>query len=152
LDSNLLAVEQSTCPPFGTIDTLYVAASNFTPPIVDVEYRIETYGHFGLLLDLVPVGYSIEGYSGTGIRVSFGGPLDASGKILVESVVGGWFCDCSEPIFPYITVQPHPDSGKIQATAWPDLIKVDAMGGFCVLCGTLPVESSTWGQIKALYR
>lgn len=152
LDSELLTIHRD-CPPFGTPDTLYVAASNFFESIVDIEYRIEAYGNFALLVDMLPSGFSAEGHSGSGIRVAFGGPIDASGTVLVQSVVGGWFCndDCGGgPLF--ITVQPHPESGKIQGTAWPDLTKIEATGGVNFLCGTTPVEATTWGRIKALYR
>lgn len=152
LDSELLTIHRD-CPPFGTPDTLYVAASNFIQPILDIEYRVETYGNFALLGDFFPNGSSGLGTSGTGIRVAFGGPIDASGTVLVQSIVGGWFCndDCGGgPLF--ITVQPHPESGKIQGTAWPDLTKIEATGGVNFLCGTVPVEPSTWGRIKALYR
>ena len=151
LDSELLTIHRD-CPGHGIPDTLYVAVSNFTQPILDIEYRVETYGNFALLGDFFPNGFSGLGTSGTGIRVAFGGPIDASGTVLVQSVVGGWFCSCSEINFPYFVVQPHPESGKVQATAWPDLTKIEATGGVNFLCGTVPVESSTWGRIKALYR
>ena len=152
LDAELQTIHRK-CPPFGTEDTLYVAASNFPWPIADIEYRVETYGNFAILEDLLPVGYSSDGYSATGIRVSFNGPVDASGTIVVQRILGGWFCnDCGGPTFPYIAVKPHPDSGKIQATRWPNLVKIEGTGGFNALCGDIAVESSTWGSIKALYR
>ena len=152
LDSELVTIDRH-CVAFGEIDTIYVAVSNFMQPIVDVEYRIETRGSFFLIQDLVPDGYTIDGYSGTGIRVSFGGAVAAFGKVLVEGVVGGWFCesDCSGGPG-IITVEPHPESGRVQATAWPDLVKIEATGGVNFLCGALPVEPTTWGSIKALYR
>ncbi len=78
--------------------------------------------------------------------------MDASGKLVVQRIWGAWFCANCGGSTAYITVQPHPDSGKIQATSWPDLMKIEARGGFNNLCGVLPVKSSTWGRIKALYR
>jgi len=51
-----------------------------------------------------------------------------------------------------VTVEPHPNSAKIQATSWPDLLKIEAAGGYNNMCGVLSVEPSTWGRIKALYR
>jgi len=152
LDSELLTIHRE-CAPLGTPDTLYVVASNFTQPILDIEYRIETYGNLLIAEDLLPEGFTGEGYSGSGIRVLFGTPLDASARIVVERLYVLWTCNnsCSgSPL--YLTVQPHPQSGRIQATRWPDLVKLDALGGFNSFCGVLPVTSSTWGQIKALYR
>jgi len=151
LDDELETIHRQ-CPPAGTLDTLYVVASNFSPPIIDVEYRIETYGNFGILLDLLPAGFTSDGFSGDGIRVSFGAPMDASGKFVVQRIWGAWFCANCGGSPAYLIVQPQPDSGKIQATSWPSLMKVEATGGFNDFCGVLPVKTSTWGQIKALYR
>lgn len=151
LDSELLMIH-SVCGTYNTIDTLYVVASNFTPPIVDIEYRIDTHGNFLIVQDLLPNGYISDGYSWSGIRLSFGGPVDASAKVVVERIVGVWTCESCSGGVVYFQVEPHPDTGKIQATGWPDLMKIEATGGPNDLCGALPVEPSTWGRIKALYR
>lgn len=147
-------VVHRTCPPGGTADTLYVVASGFSSPITDIEYSINLYGNFVFIQDLIPTGFSGIGYSGVGIRVDFGGPTNASGNLLVQSIFGFWNCqpcDCCG-FGPFIVVEPHDGSGKIQATRWPDLIKAEAAGGVNALCGVLPTEPTTWGRIKALYR
>jgi len=142
-----------TCPPSGTIDTLYVVASGFTSPITDIEYSVNLYGNFAFVQDLIPPGFSGTGYSGVGMRVDFGGPTNVVGKVLVQRIFGYWSCQpCGGGFIPFIVVEPHNESGKIQATRWPDLAKIEADGGINPLCGVLPVASSTWGRIKALYR
>lgn len=153
LDSQFHVVHR-TCPPSGTVDTLYVVASGFSSPITDIEYSINLFGNFAFIQDLIPTGFSGIGYSGTGMRVSFGGPTNASGNLLVQSIWGFWNCQpCGGGAFiPFIVVEPHNESGKIQATQWPDLAKVEADGGVNSLCGVLPTEPTTWGRIKALYR
>lgn len=109
-------------------------------------------GNLLIVQDLLPNGYTGDGYSWDGIRVSFGGPVDASAKLLVERIVVIWTCESCSGGVVFFTVEPHPDTGKIQATGWPDLMKIEATGGSNDLCGVLPVEPSTWGRIKALYR
>ncbi len=151
LDGELETIHRE-CPPTATLDTLYVVASGFITPIIDIEYRIDTFGNFGILQDFFPTGFTNEGFSGDGIRVSFGSSKDASGKLLVQRIWGAWFCASCGGSAAYIIVQPHPISGKVQGTGWPDLTKIEATGGFNNLCVVLPVESSTWGRIKALYR
>jgi hypothetical protein len=141
------------CPPVTTIDTLYVVASGFTSPITDIEYSVNLYGNFVFFQDLIPAGFSGTGYSGVGMRVDFGGPINVVGKVLVQRIFGAWSCQpCGGGFIPFIVVEPHNVSGKIQATRWPDLAKIEADGGINPLCGVLPVASSTWGSIKALYR
>jgi hypothetical protein len=145
-------ITDAVCPGFGLVDTLYVVASNFSVPIVDVEYQILGFGSFSPLFDILPSGFTATGFSGAGINVSFGGPADATGLFLVERIGGGWFCaDCTGPILT-LSVVPHPDSGKIQATAWPTLSKIEAAGGINILCTSIPVRETTWGKVKALFR
>ena len=153
LDSQFQVVHR-TCPPDGTLDTLYVVASGFTSPITDIEYSVNLFGNFIFVQDLVATGFSGTGYSGVGIRVDFGGPTNAHGNLLVQRIHGFWTCQpCGGGGFwPFIVVEPHNESGKIQATRWPDLTKVEAAGGVNSLCGVLPTEPTTWGRIKALYR
>jgi len=153
LDSQFHVVHR-TCPPGGTVDTLYVVASGFSSPITDIEYSINTWGNFGIVQDLVRPGFSGTGFSGIGIHVDFGGPANASGNLLVQRILGFWDCKpCGGGGWvTFIVVEPHNESGKIQATKWPDLTKVEALGGVNSLCGVLPTQPTTWGRIKALYR
>jgi len=58
---------------------------------VNVEYRIDTHGNFLILEDILPLGFASEGSSASGIRVSFGAPVDASGKLVVQRICGFGF-------------------------------------------------------------
>ena len=133
----------------GTVlDTLYVVATDFGN-ILDLEYSIE--GPLLFLADLLPEGYSASGVSFGGIIVTFPGPVPFTSERLVHRVWFAWGCTGCQPWS--IFVQPHPASGKIQGTRWPDLVKVEGVGSSNLLCYlTVPTESETWGGVKALYR
>ena len=153
LDKNLTQTDRHDgCPPPATIDTVYVVASGFSSPITDIEYRIDAYANFEFAVELFPSGFSGLGLTAEGVKVSFGAAIDASDKVVIETIIGLWFCGCGTPSFPYIEVLPHPASGKIQATRHSDMAKIEAAGGYNALCGLLPVEPSTWGKLKAMYR
>ena len=153
LNENLTQIHRhGNCPPFATIDTVYVVASGFSSPITDIEYRIDAYANFEFAVEQFPSGFSGLGLTAEGVKVSFGAAIDASDKVVVETIIGLWYCECGAPGFPYIEVLPHPASGKIQATRYPDTAKIEAVGGYNSLCGVLPTEQSTWGRVKALYR
>lgn len=153
LDENLTVTNpHSGCPPFGTVDTLYVVASGFATLISDIEYSIDAHANFDFALEQFPPGFTGVGLTAEGVAISFGGPINASAKVIVETIVGLWYCDCGSLKFPYITVGPHSGSGKIQASRWPDMMKIEATGGYNSLCPVLPTEPSSWGRIKALYR
>jgi len=147
-----LQVSMMECPGF-VFDTLYVVASGFDTQIVDVEYVISLNGHLDWYADLLPPTYTAVGISVTGIVVSFPEPVDANGPFLIQRIIAQWICvGCPQPGIPFIAVEPHPTSGKVQATRWPDMTKVEAEGIVNLLCPVLPVEKTTWGQVKALYR
>jgi hypothetical protein len=64
-----------------------------------------------------------------------------------------------------ICVDSHPETGYLRAISWPNMVPVYPMSHRAILCiATLPpyppcpisppvpVEETTWGQVKALYR
>ena len=135
------------------LDTLYVVANGFDAQIVDIEYLIYLNVYLLWIADLIEPTYTATGTSVAGIVVSFPAPVDATGPFLIQRILFEWLCDgCPHDGIPYIQVRPHPISGKVQATRWPDLVKIEAAGMTNVLCGVIPVEETTWGQVKALYR
>jgi hypothetical protein len=69
-------------------------ASGFSSPITNIEYSINAYGNFDFLLEQFPPGFSGVGLTAEGVTVSFGGAIDASSKVVIETIVGAWFCGC----------------------------------------------------------
>jgi hypothetical protein len=150
-----LQVKHRRCPdaqPGTILDTLYIVAHNFNAQIIDIEYLFHTYGNMAYAGDLLPAGYTAIGFSVDGIVVSFPAPVYAGSTLLIQGVMFWWTCrGCPYPDY-LIWIEPHPMSGKVQATRWPDLGKIEGMGRYSWLCPVVPVEQKTWGGIKALYR
>jgi hypothetical protein len=134
---------------------MYVVAGNFNMAMSSIEYSVELDPAFlGFLGDIIDIGVA-EGWSPSGVRISYDPPLDAAGTVVVEGVFVIWVWSqggCPNVNIP-VRVLPHPSSGKIQAVRWPDLTAVEAVGRSATICpeASIPVEDTTWGTIKGLY-
>jgi hypothetical protein len=153
-DEQLQVPHRDNCGAILTFDTLYVVASSFNAQIVDIEYLVDvsSWGAMWWIVDLIQPTYTATGESYAGIRVAFPSPVDATGAFLIQRIMVYWMCDCSGVELHYVMVLPHPISGKVQATRWPDMTKIEGQGLAGVICPVLPVEETTWGSIKALYQ
>jgi hypothetical protein len=138
--------------PGSHIDSLYVVAHNFNMSMSSIEYRIDYSPQLEFIFDLVGYTASIEGTSSAGIKISFSPPMEAGRTQLVEIVLFYWLCQgCIYTDVP-VLVSPHPISGKIQAQRSPDGAMIEAVGMTSLVCPTIPVEDTSWGRIKALYK
>ena len=161
-DEALQRRSMESCPwalPGTVVDTLYVVVDGFDMAMASIEYRVDLSPYLVFLMDIVPVGVA-EGFSIDGIRITFPTPVGTTPQLLIQKIhflymcqgcvaAGTGFVFIDEPI----TVLPHPQSGKIQAIRWPDMVAVEAEGLISILCphiGT-PTERTTWGNIKALF-
>jgi len=141
-----------TPPGPAVIDTLFIVAGNFNMFASSIEYRMEENTDYLILLaDLVDFG-TVEGHSYSGIRIHYDPPLDATADVLVERIIVMWVWEgmCRFVNVP-LRIFPHPESGKIQAIRWPDLVPVEAVGHTAYICPTVPIEETSWGRIKGLY-
>ena len=153
-DEGLQRTHENSCPfsAPGTIDgDLYVAAHNFSMFMSSIEYSVDYPPEIGFLGDVIDSSYEVVGDSHTGILISFPTPLDAFETVLLQKVRFVWWCALCESQAIPIVVVPHPASGKIRAISWPESDEVEAVGMTAIVCPTIPVESTTWGHIKALY-
>lgn len=69
--------------------------------------------------------------------------------------VVAWMCGYGCPpehLNKEIAIGPYPSSPAIRAIRWPDLLSVEAAGLTSCVCAAPPVEGTTWGRVKALYR
>lgn len=128
-----------------------------------VRFKMDNGGFTGVWVGDVTNFFSIAGNSQTGIAVSYGGCVQAPHVVLGVS----YFCagtsgcttvglapdpgsvtgtievyDCNSALLPPPTVY----ALCVNATLVPD----DTGYGYCDC--TLPVESTTWGKIKGIYR
>jgi hypothetical protein len=155
------------CPPDppGTVfDSVYVAAVGFDAFISAIEYRIDYTPHFVWLAD-VTTGLNI-GQTTTGIATAWPYPQNAYSPLVVAKVMVMWVCQNCTPEFTHVPfcANGHSLTGYIRAVRWPDNQFIYATNKATCLCPTccgdpcecpsspIPVEESTWGSIKALYR
>jgi hypothetical protein len=117
-----------------------------------IEYRVDYPPELVFVQDSIDASYQVAGESWSGIVISFPSPLDAHEAVLLERVIFEWACIACETTDIRAVVVPHPASGKIRAISWPDSEEVEAVGMTAIVCPLLPVENSTWGHVKALYR
>jgi hypothetical protein len=139
------------CPGVGVVDQIYIVASNFNMWMIAVEYKVQYPPYVSLVAD-VTGGIDI-GFSDVGIATSWPLPQNAFVPFAVNKP---WIqyncegCPCDNICF---KVVPNPSalSGQVQAVRWPDNALIIGVGMESLICPTIPVEDTSWGQIKALY-
>ncbi len=137
-------------PPGTVLDSLYVVANNFGMWMSAIEYQVIYPPQIMWLSDYTG-GLDI-GTSPTGIATAWPLPQNAFVPFAVNKVLFIYLCQlCYEGTNIPIDVVPHPDSGLLRAVRWPDNFIVHAIGMRSLICPTIPVEETTWGNIKALY-
>ena len=152
-----LQVESSTCPSAapGTVSQqLYVAALNFNAFITGIEFQVNYPPELQFLGDVYPhVGIPV-GNTAVGLRYGFTLAQNGNSAILVAVATVIWQCrNCQGGLSDVpVLVGPHPLSGLLQATSFPDPeVTIPGVGLTALICPTVPVEETTWGGIKALY-
>jgi len=142
------------CPPGapGTVlDSMYVVASNFGCYISAIEYQVLYPPQIYFLGDDTGTGLNI-GTSPTGIATAWPFPQNAFVPYAVNKVKFLYMCQlCYDGSDIPIVVGPNPGSGFLRYTQWPDNTLINAVGMTSLICPTVPVEETTWGNIKALY-
>ena len=157
-----LTLGSANCPnaPIGTVmDTLYVVANNFDAWISAVEFQVFYPPQLFFVADNLDTPLSI-GSSPTGISIAWATPKSCFGSTVLAQVLVIWQCnDCvsivggvPNPDAP-IDIGPNPGQNLTAARAveWPNQTTFDIVGMRSLICATVPVEETTWGQIKALY-
>ena len=139
------------CPGAGVMDTLYVVARNFDRYLMAVEYSINYPPSMFWVADLDLPALHI-GSSPTGITEGFPTPQNGYNALLVAKVVFMWMCaGCTIITDMPVVVEPHPGTGFLGAVDFPNYDLVPAVGMKSLVCATVPIEETTWGQIKSLY-
>ena len=132
------------------MDTLYVVARNFDRYLMAVEYSINYPPSMFWVADLDLPALHI-GSSPTGITEGFPTPQNGYNPLLVAKAMFMWTCaGCLITNTPVI-VSPHPGTAFLGAVDFPNYDLVPAVGMTSLVCATVPIEDTTWGQIKSLY-
>jgi hypothetical protein len=133
------------------MDTCYVAAVNFNMWIAAAELMIATPPEMLIAGTILPAGALSIGTYGTGIALSYPIPINGFQPGVLFSLSFLWMCsDCSGGEAA-LDVLPHPSSGLVQLIDWPDTNPFTRVGMRSLICPSVPVEDTSWGQIKNLY-
>ena len=160
-----LQYQQGDCPtdlPGTVAQTLYVVANNFGIWMNAIEYSIAYPPQLMWLGDIdesdvgkLSLGSSPYIGDGTGgVGIAFSPARDGFVQLEVQKVVVLWMCNDCGPAnrdAPLI-VMPFEPSGLVRAVEWPNLNVHIGIGFRSLVCSTTPVQETTWGQVKALYR
>jgi len=151
-----LQYQQADCPgaPIGTVSqTLYVVANNFGLWLNGIEFQIFYPTQLMFLGDEL-IGDAISiGNSAAGIGIAFPTPVEAFVQAKVLKVTVLWMCNSCNPDIEYpMVVMPYPGQPWVRAVEWPNLNVHIGIGFTSLVCSTTPVQETTWGQVKALYR
>jgi len=95
----------------------------------------------------------VLGTSPDGVAMTWSTPQEGHNPLLVmqANITHHAFCSAEEK--DVATVRPHGVTGQLRAIRWPENQPLDLTGGVATMCGRpVPVETSTWGRVKALYR
>jgi hypothetical protein len=151
-----LTQAQAPCPdaPIGSVtDTMYVVANNFGMWMSAVEFMVEyPIAKVAWIADLYDTPLH-TGSSPTGTTIGWSVPKNAFDGAVLLQVLFVWNCQqCGGSENTPWRIVPNPMTGYLRAVEFGTNQVVDAVGMLSVICATTPVENSTWGQIKALYR
>jgi len=149
--------------PDDRLGRLYVIAENFPAPFIQLEYRVNFDPEVTYIGDYIRGGTAV-GWSPTGIIQTWPTPQDASSHLVVSEIVVFYNCEGCQVQGITICVDAHPETGYLRAISWPNMEPVYPMSHMAVICPNLgpnppcpisppvPVEATTWGHVKALYR
>ncbi|MBI4720437.1 MAG: hypothetical protein HY770_04290 [Chitinivibrionia bacterium] len=133
----------------GEIDSAFVVARNFNSWVVGIEFAIAYPASIPWFGDTGTPELTM-GNTKNGISMVWQLPLNGYETAHLCTI---WYrCNNCLPDTP-ITVIPHPISGFVRATRYPDLAFINAIGWTSIFCpDIIPAEQTTWGTVKALYQ
>jgi hypothetical protein len=138
------------CPGLNVLDSLYIALVNANAFVSGVEFAVNYPPEVLFLADFDKQPVNV-GTTATGFSQGWALPPNGFSAVYVCGVQFLWQCNgCSVFNSPIVVVQ-HPDSGFLGYTDFPAYAPIPAVGMTSLICATIPVEETTWGQVKALY-
>ncbi len=139
-------------PPGSVFDTMYVVADNFNAWITAIEYQITYPSSVIFLGDVVGPDFLKLGSSPSGISIAYPVPQNAFDPFVAQMVLFQWNCSSCVTTNDPVDVGPHPNSGKSQVVEWQTNNLIEGVGMRSLICATVPVQETTWGKVKSLYR
>lgn len=154
---NCNGITDTAIPPgvFGAIDSLYVIAYNFSCFVTGVQLKVE-YPPVCMqwVADIGTQPVTI-GSTDTGMSMGWALPQNnfPPNPLCIATVIFQWVCtDCSQTNIP-VRVVGHPLFNPLnpEYTCFNQIGTFPAEGLTALICPTVPVEDTTWGQVKSLY-
>jgi hypothetical protein len=133
-------------------DSAYIVVKNFNIYLQAIEYQVLYPPEMAWIGDDCGDALVI-GNTRDGIAESWPLPQNTYVPFAVAKVMFMWNCAGGCPVknIPII-IGPHPQTFKLRYLSWPDLGEYTAIGMTSLICATIPVEETSWGKIKALYK
>lgn len=152
-----LQQESATCPlaPPGTVlQQLYIAGVNFNTLIHGVEFRVSYPPELLWIGEIYPhpnAGIAV-GSTPTGLALTYFAPwADGTSAFMIAEVTIQWQCSsCTGNTNVGVSVVQHPN-GFLRGQEAVTFTDIPAVGLTALICPTVPVEETTWGNVKALY-
>ena len=138
----------------GQVDSFYVIAYNLNCLVTGIEWQIVFPSAMTFITDIdtQPV---LFGDSQAGAAMGWAIPQDGFQAINVATVIFQWnITSCGGPRKNLdVPVVGHPLFAPVpRNTCFNDPLIYDDVGLTALICATVPVEESTWGKVKALYK
>jgi hypothetical protein len=148
---DLYTVGSKDCPGVA-LDSCYIVAKNFDMWLQAIEFQVLYPPEMAWIADDAGTALVI-GDTPSGIAASWPLPQNAFVPYAVAKVTFMWNCvaGCPQTDVP-IRIISHPGSTKLRAIRWPDLGEIFPIGMTSLICAIIPVEETSWGKIKALYK
>ncbi|MFH1754419.1 MAG: hypothetical protein ABIA59_01840 [Candidatus Latescibacterota bacterium] len=149
------------------VDALIYVIHTYTPGATGSQFKLQWHGGASMtyLGERVTDPYFGKGTAFTGISIEYGGCMSSPNPIMTLHFAGNG----DSPPCSFLLVLPHPAAVAVQVTdcgAPPNLIVAGSeclvinndgncpcnIPGWNICPDIVPVEQSTWGQIKVLYK
>lgn len=146
------------CPagPIGTVlDTLHVVAHNFNVWVGAAEFMVD-YSDYLTWLGEEVIGTELKiGSTPDGIAITWPGRRNGFQALEMVRVTVQWMCNDCQGIGgtpgAEIVVMPYPGRTSPRIVEYNTQNYIDGVGMKSLVCAQVPVEQTTWGQIKSLY-
>ncbi|MGD8414153.1 MAG: hypothetical protein PVF33_07965 [Candidatus Latescibacterota bacterium] len=146
------------CPPgpIGSVlDTLYVVAHNFNAWVLSTDFRLQ-WSPYLTNLGETAIGTPLSiGNTTDGIAVTWTSRKSGWQPVPILQITVAWMCNNCDGIGgtpeSEIIVLPYPGQPDPRFKEYGTGIDIYGVGMTSLICAQVPVEETTWGQIKSLY-
>jgi hypothetical protein len=147
----------ANCPGVGVVDTLYVVANNMNMWFSAAEFSVALPAQLTWFADMPNTPLAI-GNTQSGVAYSWSLPQNGFAPYELCKMLVSWNCDdCAGVVSPGWTVVVNrnlanpPTVTNPRVTHYPDNVLIEVIGNTSLICAQVPVEDTSWGQLKALY-